>query len=83
MQSGNDNCMRLVLEIGKLFRQQASVMIVNERDRAYDKSSRGDNHGADQTVANQITERFGAVLIALVCYERIKAMNKYSNERHT
>ncbi len=37
MQGGNDDCVIRVLEIGKLLRQQACVMIVDEGDRADDQ----------------------------------------------
>jgi len=74
MQGGNDNRVRLMLEIGKLFRQQTGVMVVNESDSANDRGIAGNNDGADEPVTNQIAKGFGAVLVAMVCYERIKAI---------
>jgi len=43
MQSGNDDRVTLMLKISKLLRQQTSVMIVDEGDRANDKRISGDN----------------------------------------
>jgi hypothetical protein len=74
MQGGDDDCVMLVLEIGELLRQQASVMIVDEGDRAHHKRIAGDNDRADKPIADQIAKRLRAVLIALVGYERIKPM---------
>jgi len=64
MQGGNDDRVGLVLEIGEFFRQQASVVIVDEGDGANHKRIGGDDYRAHKPVANQITERLGAILIA-------------------
>jgi len=76
VQSGNDDGVRLVLEIGELFRQQTSVMVVNERDGADDESIRGNNDRPDKPVANQVAKRFRAVIVALICDERIEPLQK-------
>ena len=44
VESRNDDCVTLVLKIGKLFREQPSVMIVDEGYRANDKRISSDNH---------------------------------------
>ncbi len=73
VQRGNDYFVMLVLKIGELLGQQTNVMIIDECNRAHDKCICSNDHGADEPVTNQITKRFGAVLIALVSNERIKA----------
>ncbi len=58
VQGGNDYFVTLVLEVGKLLRQQASVMVVNERDRPDDQSICGDYYRANEAVTNQIAKGF-------------------------
>ncbi len=73
VQRGNDYFVILVLKVGKLLRQQASVMIIDKRNRAHDEGIWSNDHRADQPVTDEITKRFGAVLVALISNERIKA----------
>jgi hypothetical protein len=52
MQGGNHNVVRFVLEVGELFRQWTSVMIVDEGDRADDQCIRRDHYRAHESVTN-------------------------------
>jgi hypothetical protein len=72
MQGRNDDCVTLVLEIGKLLRQQPGVMIVNESDGANDKRVAGHNDRAYEPVTNQIAKRLGPIVVPLVRDERIE-----------
>ena len=72
VQSRNDDCMMLMLQIGKLLRQQTRVMIVDQGHRAHHKRISSDHDRTYQPVTNQIAECLRTVLIALVSYERIK-----------
>jgi hypothetical protein len=58
VQGGNDYFVTFVLEVGKLLRQQASVMVVNERDRSHDQRICGDYYRANEAVTNQIAKGF-------------------------
>jgi len=77
MQGGNDDCVILVLKIGKLLRQQACVMIVDECDRADDKRIGRDYCRAHKPVTNQIAKCLRAVIVAFVRYERIKPLQQF------
>src|ERR1700678_30013 len=52
MQSGNHNGVTVVLKIGKLLRQQPSVMIIDEGHRTHHQRVTGDHHGTNESVAN-------------------------------
>ena len=77
MQGGNDDCVILVLKIGKLLRQQASVMIVDEGDRADDQRIGRDYCRAHEPVTNQIAKCLRAVIVTFVRYERIKPLQQF------
>ena len=48
-------------------------MVVDESDCADHKGVGSDHRGADQAVANQVAESFGAVLVTLLRNESVKA----------
>ncbi len=74
MQSGDDDGVRLVLEIGEFFRQQTRVVVVNESDGADNKGISGDHGGTNESVANQIAKRLRTILVALIRYKRIEPL---------
>ena len=82
VHSRNDDVVVLVLNVGKFFRKQARVMIVDERHGADDESVRSDNGRVDQALANQIAKGFGAIFITLVGDKRIEAAKQVGVNRY-
>lgn len=66
MKGGDDQVMMLMLEVGEFLGQEAGVMVVDQGDGTDYESVGGDDGGADQPVANEVAEGFGAVLVTLV-----------------
>ena len=77
MQRGDDHVMMLMLEVGELLGQEAGVMVVDESDGADHKGVGSNDSGADQAVANQIAESFGAVLVTFVRNEAVEAAKQF------
>lgn len=71
--SGADNqIVVIVLQVHQLLRQKSQMVIIDQGHGAYDWSTWIMDCCHHQTVANQVTERFGPVRVALVCDESIE-----------
>ena len=83
MKSRDDDVMVVVLKGRQPFGQQASVMVIDERDRTDDNRIRSNDGRPNQSVADQITEGFRTILITLVLRELVEAGKKFRINRNT
>jgi hypothetical protein len=70
----DDHFMMFVLKVGELFREKASVMVIDQRYCPDDWSPGGDNCTFHEPVPNQVAECFGSVLITLFNDELVKTI---------
>ncbi len=65
VSGGDDQIMMIVLQFHQLVREQPRVMVINESNGTDDGGVGRLHSGGDKTVADEVAEGFGTVLIAL------------------
>ena len=83
VRGGDDHVVMIMLQVHQFFGQQPRVMVVDKGYRPHDLCFRRLDGGADQSIANQVTERFRPVLIALFRDETVKAGQKIGINRNS
>lgn len=83
MQRRDNDVMVIVLQGSQPIGQEASVVVIDERNRAYDKRIGSDDGGPHQSVTDQVAEGFRTILIALVLRELVEAGKKFRINRYT
>ncbi len=73
MKSRDDDVMVVVLKGCQPFGQQASVMVIDERDSTDDKRIGRDDSGTHQAIPYQVTKRFRTIFIAFVPRKLVEA----------
>ena len=74
VQGGDNDFVMLMLKIGELLWEKASMMVINQGYGSYNRGLRCYNRGADESIPDQVPERLGPVVIPFFGNEPVKAI---------
>lgn len=80
---GDDHVVMIMLQVHQFFGKQPRVVVVDERYRSHDICFRRFDGRAHQPIANEVTECFRPVGIALFRDETVKACQQIGIDRNT